>query len=142
MSAPSPATTPAEHDSPTPRPAGRLLWIPRGLAALIMGQTLFFKFSAAPESVAIFETLGMEPWGRLGTGVLELVALILLFVRPAWGGLLGSGLMLGAIGAHLTKLGIVVGDDGGSLFAMALVALACCALTSWSLRRELPRLGR
>ena len=41
----------------------------RLVPAIILLQTLYFKFSAAPESVFIFEQLGLEPWGRIGLGV-------------------------------------------------------------------------
>ena len=88
------------------------------VAAAILFQTLFFKFSAAPESVYIFTTLGIEPWGRLGSAVAELIAVILLLWPrfAALGALLGLGMMSGAILSHLTKLGIVVQDNGGTLF--------------------------
>ncbi|MBD0367757.1 MAG: DoxX family protein [Flavisolibacter sp.] len=101
------------------------LWALRILAALILLQTLFFKFTAAPESVYIFSTLGMEPWGRIGTGVLELIAgiLILIPATSAFGALLAIGLMSGAIFFHLTKLGISVQGDGGQLFIYALLVL-------------------
>lgn len=100
-------------------------WILRILAALIMLQTLYFKFSGAEESVYIFSQLGMEPWGRIGTGILELIASILiLYPRTTFfGSLLAIGLMLGAISAHFTKLGIVVKNDGGQLFIYALLVL-------------------
>lgn len=100
-------------------------WILRIIAALIMLQTLYFKFSGSEESVYIFSKLGMEPWGRIGTGILELIASILiLYPRTTFfGSLLAIGLMLGAIGAHFTKLGIVVKNDGGQLFIYALIVL-------------------
>lgn len=112
----------------------------RLVVAGILVQTLFFKFSGAPESVFIFETLGAEPWGRIGSGVVELVASILLFVprRTVYGALLAAGTMVGAIGSHLTQLGIVVQDDGGTLFGMALLVFASSAALSWLHRGELP----
>lgn len=105
-----------------------LIWALRVLAALIMLQTLYFKFTAHPQSVLLFTTLGMEPWGRIGTGVLELVAsLLILYPRATgWGSLLGLGLMSGAIFFHLTKLGIKFDGDYG-LFTYAVLAFACCA---------------
>jgi hypothetical protein len=104
------------------------LWIPRVLAALIMLQTLIFKFTGAEESIYIFSKLGMEPWGRIGTGVLELMAsLLILYPRTTFlGAALGSGLMAGALFFHFTSLGIVVKDDGGQLFIYALVAFISC----------------
>jgi hypothetical protein len=95
-----------------------------------MLQTLFYKFSASEESVYIFSSLGMEPWGRIGSGVMELIAsLLLLYPRTTFiGAALGLGLMAGAIFFHLTKLGIVVLGDGGLLFFYALLTFTCCAI--------------
>jgi uncharacterized membrane protein YphA (DoxX/SURF4 family) len=105
-------------------------WVLRILAALIMLQTLYFKFSGAEESVYIFSTLNMEPWGRIGTGVLELIAstLILYPRTTSIGALLGAGLMSGAVFFHLTKLGISVRGDGGQLFIYALLVLISCTI--------------
>ena len=107
-----------------------LSWLVRIIAALIMLQTLNFKFSAAPESVYIFETLGMEPWGRIGSGVAELIAAVLLLIpRTVWmGAILGMGVMIGAIASHFTKLGIEVQNDGGVLFYMAITVFVCCLI--------------
>src|SRR6188472_2734345 len=106
-----------------------ILWILRLLAAAIMLQTLFFKFTAAPESIYIFSTLGMEPWGRIGTGTMELIASVLILIPATTGigALLGIGLMGGAIFFHLTKLGLVVQGDGGQLFIYALLVFISCA---------------
>ena len=106
-----------------------LTWAMRVVAAAIMLQTLFFKFTASEESVYIFSLVGMEPWGRIGSGIAELIASILILIpRFTWkGALLGIGVMSGAIFFHLTKLGIVVKDDGGLLFIYALVVFICCA---------------
>lgn len=111
-------------------------------AAAVLLQTLFFKFSAAPESVYIFRTLGLEPWGRIGTGLAELVAVALLLIPAtvAWGALLSLGLMLGAIGGHLTRLGIVVQDDGGLLFGLAVFVGAAAVSLLALHRRSLPGL--
>ena len=112
-------------------------------AAAILLQTLYFKFTAAPESVYIFSTLGLEPWGRIGSGVAELIASILLLVpaTTALGALLSLGVISGAIVSHLTVLGIVVMDDGGELFALALVVFACSAVVLALHWRELPLVG-
>lgn len=106
------------------------VWILRIIAAVIMLQTLFFKFTGAEESVYIFSQLGMEPWGRFGTGALELIAsLLILFPRTSFlGAGLGAGLMSGALASHFTKLGISVKGDGGQLFVYALITLLCCVL--------------
>ena len=107
-----------------------IAWICRVIAAVILLQTLFFKFTAAPESVYIFSKLGMEPWGRIGTGVLEAVAAILLLIprTTLYGAILGFGLMSGALFFHFTRLGIVVQDDGGQLFVYALLVWLSCVV--------------
>ena len=115
----------------------------RAVVAVILLQTLYFKFSGAPESVYILKTVGQEPWGRYGSGVVELIAAILLFV-PAMvpvGAGLALGVMSGAILFHLTKLGIVVQDDGGLLFGLALIVWAGSALVLGLYRRDLPFIG-
>ena len=105
------------------KPLTIAIWVLRLLAAVILLQTLFFKFSASEESVYIFSTIGMEPWGRIGTGVMELIAAILILVprATALGALLAIGLMSGALFFHLTTLGIEVKGDGGQLFIYALL---------------------
>ena len=120
-----------------------LSWTLQVVAAAILAQTLFFKFSGAEESKYIFATLGAEPWGRVATGFAELVAVLLLLTPPtvALGALLSVGLMTGAIGAHLTKLGIVVRDDGGLLFGLAATVFVCSAAVLVIRRRQIPVLG-
>lgn len=115
-----------------------LLHLPRIAAAIILLQTLYFKFSAAPESVYIFSTLGMEPWGRIGSGIAELIAAVaLLTVRWNWAGAaVAIGLMVGAIGAHLTVLGIVVQDDGGTLFILAVSVLVLSTFVLFRSRKR------
>ena len=112
------------------QPLNWVLWILRLAAAVIMLQTLFFKFTGSEESVYIFSTLGMEPWGRIGTGVFELIASVLLLIprTTAFGALLGMGLMSGALFFHITKLGIEVKGDGGLLFIYALIVFVCCGV--------------
>lgn len=105
-------------------------WAVRIVAAIIMLQTLYFKFTASEESVFIFTTVGMEPWGRIAVGVLELVASVLILINfTAWlGALLALGLMGGAIMMHLTILGIEVKGDGGQLFLYALIVAICAGI--------------
>lgn len=119
-------------------------WVLQIVCAAILFQTLFFKFTAAEESVYIFRTLGMEPWGRIGSGVVELIACVLLLVprTVAAGALLALGVIGGAIVSHLTRLGIVVRDDGGLLFALALTVFACAAAILMIRRRQLGALVR
>jgi uncharacterized membrane protein YphA (DoxX/SURF4 family) len=106
------------------------IWGLKLLAAIILLQTLYFKFTAAEESVYIFTQIGMEPWGRIGIGIMELIAalLILYSKTTAYGALLAIGLMAGAIFFHLTKLGIVVKNDGGQLFVYALMVFVASLL--------------
>jgi len=112
----------------------------RLIVAAILLQTLYFKFTAAPESVYIFQTLGAEPWGRIGSGVLELIISgLLLWPRTAGIGALGAlGVISGALLAHLTKLGTDVQGDGGTLFYLALIVFAGSAALVWLHRREIP----
>jgi hypothetical protein len=114
-------------------------WTVRLVAAGILLQTLFFKFTGAPESVFIFSTLGVEPWGRIASGVMELVAsgLLLWNGTAGLGGLLAAGLMAGAVGSHLALLGIEVQGDGGLLFALACVVLLCGTATAFFHRASL-----
>lgn len=105
-------------------------WIIRLVPVVIMLQTLYFKFSAAPESVYIFSKIGMEPYGRIGIGILELIASILILIprTTLYGAVLGLGLMLGAIQFHVTKLGVDVQNDGGKLFYLAVTVAVFCIL--------------
>ncbi|MBA4145247.1 MAG: DoxX family protein [Cytophaga sp.] len=115
------------------------LWISRLLAAMIMLQTLYFKFTASEESVYIFSAIGMEPWGRIAVGIMELIAsLLLIITSTAWlGALLSLGLMLGAIGMHLTLLGIEVKNDGGYLFILSLIVTVCSLYVLYSEREKI-----
>ncbi|RDY61376.1 DoxX family membrane protein [Flagellimonas nanhaiensis] len=119
-------------------------WVLRIIPAAILIQTLYFKFTAAPESVYIFETLGLEPVGRIGIGVAELITAILLLIpKTTWlGSLLGIGILAGAIFSHLTQLGIVVQNDGGTLFILAMVTFFFCFVLAWRNRKRIPILGR
>ena len=106
----------------------RIILILKLTVATIMLQTLFFKFTAAPESIYIFSKLGAEPIGRIGTGVLELIASILILMPKTtfYGAVLGFGLMSGAIFSHLFVLGISVQNDGGKLFMLAMISFLIC----------------
>jgi uncharacterized membrane protein YphA (DoxX/SURF4 family) len=106
-----------------------IIWLLRLIAAVIMLQTLYFKFTAHPQSVALFTELGMEPWGRIGTGVMELIASILILYprTTGWGAALGLGLMGGAIFFHVTSLGLDFGGDY-VLFMYAVITFICCLI--------------
>jgi uncharacterized membrane protein YphA (DoxX/SURF4 family) len=114
-------------------------WILQLIAAAILFQTLFFKFTGAEESRYIFSKLGLEPWGRIASGIAELVAVVLLLIPKASsiGALLSLGVISGAIVSHLTKLGIVVKNDSGLLFILAVVVFICSAGILAMRRREL-----
>lgn len=120
-----------------------LSWALQLIVAVILFQTLFFKFTGAEESKFIFSKLGLEPWGRIASGVVELIAVILL-LYPAtvtWGAIIAIGVISGAIFSHLTRLGIVIKDDGGLLFALALTVFAGAALILFIRRAQIPVIG-
>jgi uncharacterized membrane protein YphA (DoxX/SURF4 family) len=119
-------------------------WGARLLTAIILLQTLYFKFSASPESIYIFTRVGMEPVGRIGVGVMELIASVLILISStAWlGSALALGLMLGAIGMHLTILGIEVQGDGGQLFIYAAVVALCSFFVVWQNKEKWITLSR
>lgn len=127
------------------RSANITSWICQVIAAVILLQTLFFKFTGAAESVYIFTTLGMEPWGRIGTGVVELVAAGLLLTprTAALGALVSAGVIAGAIFGHLSKLGITIPavDDHGELFALAVVTFVASLVVLFLRRADLPIVG-
>jgi hypothetical protein len=122
-----------------------LSWVLQVVVAVILLQTLFFKFTGAPESVYIFSTLGVEPWGRIASGVCELIAAgLLLYPRTAaMGAALSLGVISGAIFSHSAKLGIALTavGDRGELFALALVVFVGSAVVLIIRRRELPFAG-
>jgi hypothetical protein len=120
-------------------------WILQAIAAVIMLQTLFFKFSGAGESVYIFRSLGAEPWGRIGSGVIELIAAVLLLAprTTAYGAALTMLVASGAILSHLLFLGIALAPvgDKGELFALAVTTLLCASAVLLIHRRDLPLVG-
>ena len=121
-----------------------LSWVLRITAAVILAQTLFFKFTAAPESVYIFDKVGLGAPGRIGSGIAELIAAILLLIPgTVWlGACLALGVMGGAIMSHLTVLGIVVMNDHGLLFGLALTVALCSAILLVIHRRSIPVIGK
>jgi putative oxidoreductase len=120
-------------------------WTLQLIAAVILFQTLFFKFSGAKESIYIFSTVGMEPWGRIGSGVVELIASIMLVI-PATvtvGAIIALVTISGAIFFHLTKLGVALPavNDRGELFALAVVVFVVSLAILFIRRAEIPVIG-
>ena len=115
----------------------------RILVFVILIQTLRFKFTAHPVSVYIFSKVGLEPFGRIGIGIVELIAGVLLLLRKTvWlGSWLVVGVMAGAVFMHITKLGIEVNGDGGSLFYTAVFTLIAGLFLSWVYKEEIPIIG-
>ncbi len=118
----------------------KIIWLLKLTLAAILIQTLFFKFSAASESVYIFTTLGIEPWGRIGSGIGELIAAVLILIPTyTWlGAMLSVGIISGAIFSHLTVLGIVVQNDGGLLFTLACVVFVISLILLIVNRKVIP----
>jgi uncharacterized membrane protein YphA (DoxX/SURF4 family) len=118
------------------------IWIVKLVAVIILVQTLYFKFTGAEESVFIFSTLGIEPFGRIGSGIVELIASILILIprTTLLGAFLGLGTMLGAIFSHIFVLGIVVQNDGGTLFVLALITIICCLIMIYNQKNKIPDL--
>jgi uncharacterized membrane protein YphA (DoxX/SURF4 family) len=118
-------------------------WVLQLVVAGILLQTLFFKFTGAAESVYIFSTLGAEPWGRIGSGVVELIAAILLLVPASTtvGAALALAVITGAIFSHLTVLGLEVQGDGGLLFSLAVTVFVASGLILLLRRAEIPFVG-
>ena len=118
-------------------------WLAQLIVAGILFQTLFFKFTGAEESKYIFAKLGMEPWGRIGSGIVELIAVMLL-LHPrtvALGAMLSLGVISGAIFSHLTRLGIVVKNDGGLLFVLEVLVFVGSSIILTLRRTQIPVLG-
>lgn len=118
------------------------IWIIKITAVLILLQTLYFKFTAAEESVYIFSTLGMEPFGRIASGIMELIAAILILTprTTLLGAFLAMGILLGAIFAHIFVLGIEVKNDGGLLFILAIITFLCCLVLVYKNKDKIPGL--
>lgn len=123
-------------------------WVLQIIVAVILFQTLFFKFTGAQESVYIFTKLGAEPWGRIGSGIVELIAVILLLIPSTVtiGAILSMGVISGAIMSHLTRLGVVVVNsdgttDGGLLFGLAVAVFVLSAAILVLRRSQIPIIG-
>ncbi len=117
-----------------------IILILRIIVAVILIQTLRFKFTAHPDSVYIFTKVGLEPYGRIGIGILELIsALLILIPKTIWAGaLLSISIISGAVLMHLTILGIEINNDGGSLFYLAVTILFLSLIILWNQRKKIP----
>lgn len=115
-----------------------ILWLVKIIVALILLQTLFFKFSGSEESVSIFSKLGAEPYGRIGSGIVELLASILIFVKMTrfYAACIAMGTMLGAIVSHVFVLGIAVNNDNGLLFSLAIITFLGSAFVAYSYKED------
>lgn len=115
----------------------------RIVIAVILIQTLRFKFTAHPDSVYIFTKVGLEPFGRIGIGILELIASILILIpKTAWfGSAMVMGIIGGAIMMHLTQLGIEINGDNGILFYTAVITFMLSAISLWLARKDIPFLN-
>jgi len=124
------------------KPETIVSWVLQIIVAGILFQTLFFKFTGAEESVYIFSTLGAEPWGRIASGVVELVAVGLILYPPTviYGAVLALGVISGALASH-AKLGLVIKNDGGLLFVLALIVFFSSLAIVYLRRVELPIVG-
>ena len=122
----------------------KIFLVLRIIIAAILIQTLRFKFTAHPDSIYIFSKVGLEPFGRIGIGILELIAAILILIpKTIWiGALLTFGVISGAIIMHLTQLGIEINNDGGQLFYMAIIVFILSSLILWSQRKKIPIINK
>lgn len=116
----------------------------RIIIAIILVQTLRYKFTGHPDSIYIFTQVGLEPYGRIGIGLIELIAAILILIpKTIWlGAGLTIGVLSGAIFFHLTNIGIEVNGDGGGLFYMGLGTLVLSSIVLWLDRKSIPIIGK
>jgi len=132
----------ADPATPKRSPAPLWLWVPRLIAAGVMAFVAYLKLTDNPGDVAIFTQLGMEPHGRYLVGVIEgFCALVLISPYAPVGAVLTSGVMLGALIGHATKLGFIVNDDGGMHVGLLALVLVSSLLVAYRRRRELPLIG-
>ena len=115
----------------------------RIVIAVLLVQTLFYKFTGHEDSIYIFEKAGLGDAGRIGSGIAELIAAILILIpRTIWlGATLTLGIIAGAILTHLTKIGIEINGDGGTLFFMAIFIFILSFITLFLHRKEIPFIG-
>ncbi len=116
----------------------KILWVLRLAISAILLQTLYYKFTAHPDSVFIFESLGVEPFGRIGLGIIELITAILILINSTriLGLLLSLLIILGAIFSHFIVLGLQIANDGGGLFSLAIIVFICSVISLIILKEE------
>jgi uncharacterized membrane protein YphA (DoxX/SURF4 family) len=116
----------------------------RIIIAFVLIQTLRFKFTGHPDSVYIFSKVGLEPYGRIGIGIIELIAGILILIpKTTWAGaMLTMGVLSGAIMMHLTTLGIEINNDKGILFITALITFVLSSIVLYMHRKDIPYFGK
>ncbi|WNH09693.1 DoxX family membrane protein [Thalassobellus suaedae] len=119
-------------------------FILRIIVAAILIQTLRFKFTAHPDSVYIFKKMGLEPYGRIGIGILELIAgFLLLIPKTVWlGALLTLSVIGGAILMHLTILGMEINNDNGILFTTAIVTFLLAFKILYIYKKDIPFINK
>lgn len=116
----------------------KILWVLRLAISAILLQTLYYKFTAHPDSVFIFESLGVEPFGRIGLGIIEFITAILILINSTriLGLLLSLLIILGAIFSHFIVLGLQIANDGGGLFSLAIIVFICSVISLIILKEE------
>jgi putative oxidoreductase len=144
------AMTAAAPDKPAPKSQFSNVggWAVQILVAVILAQTLFFKFTYASETQVIFANRGGRP-AATALGVIELICAILLLTPrgSALGALVSLAVTSGAIFTHLTSLGIQIVDpstgqgDHGLLFGLAITVAAGSLIVLWIRWRQLPWIG-
>lgn len=124
------------------KPHRIISWILQIVVAVLLAQASVFKLISDPDTVSLFTKLGMEPHGRIMTGIFELLACILLLipVSSIYGALLAAGLMSGALLGHITKLGFT--GPEGELGIMAILILLASLVILFLRRAQLPFIAR
>lgn len=111
------------------------------IAALILANAAFGKFSGNEMSVHVFHELNILET-RIVIGIIEVLAALLLLSKiPQYGALLGFGTMLGALIAHVSILGMEIHGDGGQMVMMMAVVLLSSIIVMWINRRRMPFVG-
>ena len=121
------------------KPQTIISWILQICIIAVFIPSSYLKLTGASESIETFTLLGMEPAGRYIIGFLE-AATCLLLIAPnsiAYGGILSFCIMLGAILAHLTKLGF---NDAACFICIALLIIS--AIVTYLRRMQIKAIAR